>query len=87
MSTDALLYRLNSDPEAPWAGTGRGGLDPRGLSGMLREYSIRSGNVRMPDSTQLKGYTRAKFTDAWKRYCPRVHPLADPDASRAAHSG
>ena len=87
MSTDALLYRLNSDPEAPWAEAGRGGLNPRGLSGMLREYSIRSGNVRMPDSTQLKGYTRAKFTDAWRRYCPSVHPLADADASRAAHSG
>jgi hypothetical protein len=87
MSTDALLYRLNSDPEAPWAGTGRGGLGPRGLSGMLREYSIRSGNVRMPDSTQLKGYTLAKFTDAWKRYCPNVHHIANPDASRTAHSG
>jgi hypothetical protein len=84
MSTDALLYRLNSDPEAPWAETGRGGLTPRALAGLLREYGIRSGNVRMPDQTQLKGYLRTKFTDAWKRYCPTVHPVTDPADSRAA---
>ncbi|MGW5566721.1 DUF3631 domain-containing protein [Streptomyces tendae] len=82
MSTDALLYRLNSDPEAPWAEAGRGGLNPRALSGMLREYGIRSGNVRMPDGTQLKGYTRAKFADAWKRYCPTVHPDTGSDGTR-----
>jgi hypothetical protein len=45
---------------------------------MLREYGIRSANVRMPDQTQRKGYTRAKFTDAWRRYCPTVHPLGAP---------
>ncbi|MGW5102654.1 DUF3631 domain-containing protein [Streptomyces sp. NPDC004100] len=82
VSTDALLYRLNSDPEAPWAEAGRGGLNPRALSGLLREYSIRSGNVRMPDGTQLKGYTRAKFADAWKRYCPTVHPETGADDVR-----
>ncbi|SEK66405.1 DUF3631 domain-containing protein [Streptacidiphilus jiangxiensis] len=90
MSTDTLLYRLNSDPEAPWAETGRGGLNPRALAGMLREYGIRSGNVRMPDQTQLKGYLRAKFTDAWKRYCPTVHPVtdgADGPSGRAGHTG
>ncbi|MDF2257331.1 DUF3631 domain-containing protein [Streptantibioticus ferralitis] len=81
VSTDALLYALNSDPEAPWAESARGGLTARALSGMLREFGIRPANVRMPDQTQRKGYTRAKFTDAWKRYCPTVHPL---DASTAA---
>ncbi|QKW28275.1 DUF3631 domain-containing protein [Streptomyces seoulensis] len=82
VSTDALLYTLNSDPEAPWADSARGGLTPRALSAMLREFGIKSGNVRMPDHTQRKGYTRAKFTDAWKRYCPTVHPLNAPDAAR-----
>ncbi|MEY9843067.1 hypothetical protein ABH940_000115 [Streptacidiphilus sp. BW17] len=86
MSTDALLYRLNSDPEAPWAEAGRGGLNPRGLAGMLREYGIRSGNVRMPDQTQLKGYLRTKFTDAWKRYCPTVHPTGDSAADGRTHT-
>ncbi|MYV53715.1 DUF3631 domain-containing protein [Streptomyces sp. SID3212] len=79
LSTDDLLHALNSDPEAPWAEHGRGGLTPRGLSAMLREYGISSGNVRVGD-IQRKGYTRTKFTDAWKRYCPAVHPLGTPQA-------
>jgi hypothetical protein len=78
VSTDALLFALNGDPEAPWAESARGGLTPRALAGMLREYGIRSANVRIPDQTQRKGYTRAKFTDAWRRYCPTVHPLGAP---------
>ncbi|MDJ0342600.1 DUF3631 domain-containing protein [Streptomyces sp. H10-C2] len=79
LCTDEILYALNGDPEAPWAEHGRGGLTPRGLCAMLREYGIHSGNVRAGD-IQRKGYTRAKFTDAWKRYCPGVHPLGNPQA-------
>jgi hypothetical protein len=41
---------------------------------MLREFGICSGNVRMGDGTQRKGYMRNKFADAWRRYCPTVHP-------------
>ncbi|MHA6762004.1 DUF3631 domain-containing protein [Streptacidiphilus sp. PAMC 29251] len=81
LSTDEILFALNGDPEAPWAEHGRGGLSPRGLGAMLREYGISSGNVRVGE-IQRKGYTRTKFADAWKRYCPKVHPLepaqADP---------
>lgn len=79
LSTDEILYALNGDPEAPWAEYGRGGLTPRGLGAMLREYGISSGNVRVGE-IQRKGYTRGKFTDAWKRYCPGVHPLGAPQA-------
>ncbi|MFJ5608221.1 DUF3631 domain-containing protein [Streptomyces sp. NPDC093221] len=78
LSTDEILFALNSDPEAPWAEYGRGGLTPRGLGAMLREYGISSGNVRVGD-IQRKGYTHSKFTDAWKRYCPAVHPLGRPE--------
>ncbi len=74
LSTDEILFALNGDPEAPWAEHGRGGLSPRGLGAMLREYGISSGNVRVGE-IQRKGYTRTKFADAWKRYCPTVHPL------------
>ncbi|MFD5563829.1 DUF3631 domain-containing protein [Kitasatospora griseola] len=76
IATDQLLFTLNGDPEAPWAESGRGGLSPRGLGAMLREFGISSGNVRMPDGTQRKGYLRHKFLDAWRRYCPAVHPVA-----------
>ncbi|TQF04592.1 DUF3631 domain-containing protein [Kitasatospora acidiphila] len=76
ITTDQLLFTLNGDPEAPWAESGRGGLTPRGLGAMLREFGISSGNVRIGDGTQRKGYTRHKFADAWRRYCPSVHPQA-----------
>ncbi|MFF7635614.1 DUF3631 domain-containing protein [Kitasatospora sp. NPDC008050] len=87
IATDQLLFTLNSDPEAPWAESGRGGLTPRGLSAMLREFGIASGNVRMPDSTQRKGYTRHKFLDAWRRYCPTVHPSTPAPEGTGATAG
>ncbi|MEU9476161.1 DUF3631 domain-containing protein [Streptomyces sp. NPDC048191] len=81
LCTDDLLYALNNDPEAPWGEWGRGGLTARGLSAMLREYGISSANVRVGE-IQRKGYTRNKFADPWRRYCPTVHPL--DAAERAA---
>jgi len=87
IATDQLLYSLNGDPEAPWAESGRGGLSPRGLGAMLREFGITSGNVRMADGTQRKGYLRHKFLDAWRRYCPSVHPSAPTAAGQSAGAG
>ena len=41
------------------------------LGAMLREYDIRSANIRFGEPIgQAKGYYRADFTDAWARYCP-----------------
>ncbi|MEV7218061.1 DUF3631 domain-containing protein [Kitasatospora cineracea] len=87
IATDQLLFTLNGDPEAPWAETGRGGLNPRGLGAMLREFGISSGNVRMPDGTQRKGYLRNKFLDAWRRYCPTVHPTSGSSTATRTASG
>ncbi|WP_327225168.1 DUF3631 domain-containing protein [Streptomyces platensis] len=84
LSTADLLYQLRQDAESPWAEWGRNGLGARDLSAMLREFGIRSGNVRMADGMQLKGYMRNKFLDAWRRYCPTVHPV---DAGPAPSSG
>ncbi|WFB08207.1 DUF3631 domain-containing protein [Streptomyces sp. LX-29] len=75
LSTEELLYLLRQDVESPWAEWGRSGLTARDLGAMLREYGIRSGNVRMADGTQRKGYMRNKFLDAWRRYCPTVHSV------------
>nr|WP_203607325.1 DUF3631 domain-containing protein [Streptomyces sp. SID11385] len=75
LSTEDLLHHLNADAEAPWGERGRYGLTARELSAMLRDYDIRPGNVRMADRSQRKGYMRNKFLDAWRRYCPTVHPL------------
>ncbi|MGW2130541.1 DUF3631 domain-containing protein [Streptomyces coelicoflavus] len=79
LSTEELLHHLRQDAEAPWAEWGRGGLTARELGRLLREFGIKPGNVRMVDRTQRKGYMRNKFLDAWRRYCPTVHPVdADP---------
>ncbi|MFH9617192.1 DUF3631 domain-containing protein [Streptomyces pratensis] len=78
LSTEDLLHYLNADAEAPWGERGRYGLTSRELSGMLRDYDIRPGNVRMADRSQRKGYTRNKFLDVWRRYCPTIHPADAP---------
>ncbi|GAA2004390.1 DUF3631 domain-containing protein [Nocardiopsis rhodophaea] len=69
LRSELLVEALKEDPEAPWREWGRNGLTTRALADMLRHYGIMSGNVRFPDGTQGKGYLRAKFTDAWQRYC------------------
>jgi hypothetical protein len=73
LPTAVLLDRLKGDPEAPWATHGPAGLTPAKLGALLREYDIRSANIRFPNGTQAKGYTREHFTDAWHRYCPELN--------------
>ncbi|HLL66824.1 MAG TPA: DUF3631 domain-containing protein [Micromonosporaceae bacterium] len=69
--TTVLLERLRADPEAPWADYGPAGLTAVKLGTLLREYDIRSANVRFPAPIgQVKGYIRTDFTDAWERYAP-----------------
>ncbi|GGP84586.1 DUF3631 domain-containing protein [Streptomyces melanogenes] len=84
ITTEDLLHELCKDLESPWRKRGRDGLTARHLSDMLREFGIKSANVRTADGTQLKGYTRNKFLDAWRRYCPTVHPI---DAAPALGKG
>jgi hypothetical protein len=79
LSTDELLHHLRQNAESPWAEWGRNGLTARDLAGMLRQFDIKPGNVRLADGTQRKGYMRNKFLDTWRRYCPTVHPVdAEP---------
>nr|WTB32258.1 DUF3631 domain-containing protein [Streptomyces sp. NBC_00830] len=75
LTTEDILRLLRQDPESPWAEWGRDGLTSRHLGDLLREFGIKPGNVRLADGTQRKGYTRNKFLDAWRRYCPTVHPV------------
>ena len=89
MSTEELLNRLREDPEAPWSEWGGPtGLTPRRLATMLADYDISSGNVRLFDGTQRKGYTRTGFADAWARYCPPERTRDDhPTPAQAAAGG
>ena len=77
LPTTTLVTRLRSDPEAPWSDHGPAGITPMRLASMLRDYDIRSANIRFPEPFgQVKGYYRADFTDAWARYCPS--PQGEP---------
>jgi hypothetical protein len=71
LPTTTLVTRLRADPEAPWSDHGPAGITPMRLAALLREYDIRSANIRFGEPIgQVKGYYRADFTDAWARYCP-----------------
>ncbi|WP_433254427.1 DUF3631 domain-containing protein [Streptosporangium sp. CA-135522] len=84
LPTAALLERLKADPEAPWADYGPNGLTAMKLGAILREYEIRSANIRFLDGTQAKGYQRADFLDAWARYCPLPVVPEPPEHSEIA---
>ncbi|MFG1686981.1 DUF3631 domain-containing protein [Nonomuraea sp. NPDC049269] len=79
LPTALLLERLKSDSESEWADHGPAGLTAMKLGTMLREYDIRSGNIRFPNGQQAKGYQRADFADSWSRYCPALAPIPEAD--------
>jgi Protein of unknown function (DUF3631) len=71
LPTTTLIDRLRADPEAPWRDHGPAGITAMKLAELLREYDIRSENIRFGEPIgRVKGYHRADFTDAWARYCP-----------------
>ncbi|WBB58469.1 DUF3631 domain-containing protein [Streptomyces sp. WMMC500] len=75
LPTVAILDRLHSLEEAPWADMSGKPLNARGLSRMLREYMtaenapIAARNIKTSGSV-MKGYYAADLRDAWERYCP-----------------
>ncbi|MEV7190744.1 DUF3631 domain-containing protein [Streptomyces sp. NPDC093510] len=75
LPTVAILDRLNSLDDAPWADLNGKPLDNRRLSKMLAEYMtadnepIASRNIKTGTAV-LKGYYTADLHDAWQRYCP-----------------
>jgi hypothetical protein len=78
--TQALLDHLNDDDEAPWSEYGPTGLTAMKLGVILREYDIASETISFgPPTGRAKGYQRAAFEDAWRRYClPPDAPTAGP---------
>jgi hypothetical protein len=75
LPTVAVLDRLHSLEEAPWADMSGKPLDARGLARMLREYMtadntpVAARNIKTGGSV-MKGYYTADLHDAWERYCP-----------------
>jgi hypothetical protein len=68
LTSKAVISNLTSDPEKQWAEWSRSKpITEKGVAQLLREYRIISRNVGSRDA-QTKGYRKADFEDAWKRY-------------------
>jgi hypothetical protein len=88
LPTAELLARLRADEESPWREVGGSlGLTAIKLGTLLREYGIRSRNIRFRpgQSGQAKGYKRTDFTDAWDRYCPLQAISEQGEPSQPSH--
>jgi hypothetical protein len=85
MSTAAILTALHGIEEAPWADLKGKPLDSRRLAKLLREYDVKSKDIRTASST-LKGYVRADLVDVWSRYLPSDYPDVAPISATVADS-
>jgi Protein of unknown function (DUF3631) len=83
MTTEAILHALHTMPESPWNDLRGKQLNDRGLAQRLRQYGIKSRNIRISPNPQdvRKGYAREDFHDAWQAYVPP--PKADASATSA----
>jgi Protein of unknown function (DUF3631) len=74
LRTEEIIAGLVAISEAPWAAIRKGEpIDGRSLAYRLGKYGIGSKPQRDGDIV-FKGYSRAQFIDAWKRY-----PVPDDD--------
>jgi hypothetical protein len=82
LHTDTIITELCQVPESPWPTIRKGEpIDDRGLSSRLRKYGISSKSQRV-GAAVFKGYSKAQFTDAWKRYVDAL--LLDDDDNALA---
>lgn len=65
--TETLLQRLIDLDESPWGDLRGRALDARGLAHRLRNYKVKSRQVRVGAETK-KGYLHADLADLWTRY-------------------
>jgi Protein of unknown function (DUF3631) len=99
MATKVILRALVDIEESPWGDLKGKAIDERGLARRLRQYGIKSRQIRVGDVT-LKGYIRAELADAWLRYLSpspdksetsetseTVPDLQGSDVSDVSHSG
>lgn len=79
-----LLDHLHDDPEKPWVEFGRTGkpITEKGVAELLHEYNIVSKAVG-PKEARAKGYRKADFEDAWRRY---LRPESELKAGSKAES-
>jgi hypothetical protein len=66
-SVDLAGY-LAGIEEAPWGDLRGKALEASSLAKRLKRYDVGPKNIRLGDGSQAKGYERADFADAWRRY-------------------
>jgi hypothetical protein len=86
MPTKSILRKLADIEEAPWGDIRGKPLDERGLARRLKEYGIRSKNLKIDEGVVAKGYSRADLSDAWERYLPRLSDNGATSATCATSS-
>jgi hypothetical protein len=84
MPTKLLLNELISMDESIWADIRGKPMNDRSLAYRLREYDIRSKDIREGNPV-CKGYAKSDFYDAWERYLPSPQhaPTCATSATRA----
>jgi hypothetical protein len=82
LETKTVLERLCRLDESPWEDLRGKRLDARALATLLRPYAIKPKVVRVGEATP-RGYERADFLDAWRRYLPQPpqHPQQEGEAA------
>ena len=69
ITTSVILAELIAIKEAPWGDLRGKPLNDRGLAHRLRQYGVKSKQIRFGEVT-LKGYYRADLIEVWERYLP-----------------
>ncbi len=82
LDSKTVLDRLCRLEESPWDDLRGKRLDTRGLSKLLRPYGIKPKVIRVSEATP-RGYERADFADAWRRYLPQQAQQAQQEGKSA----
>ncbi|OGT62425.1 MAG: hypothetical protein A3E85_04170 [Gammaproteobacteria bacterium RIFCSPHIGHO2_12_FULL_45_12] len=70
-----LLEALTQIDDAPWPTFNRGKpMTARQLAHRLKEFSVKSKDLRIQYGPNKKGFERSDFEDAWERYIPLPAP-------------
>lgn len=83
MSSVSLCGHLNALEESGWETWNAGkGITPRDLAKRLKGYGVESKNLKMPDGSVPKGYTREDLQDPFSRYLRDVTATSATSATQ-----
>lgn len=71
MATDHVLDHLKQLEESPWRNYYGRYLNARDLAGLLKNYGVVSGSMRLTDGVR-RGYKRDDLYAVWERYAPEL---------------